>query len=99
MNEAGDKYIMVRICDGSNGVVYYGSFRSAQYEEDDWAGASRKGHYVDISILQPCAPDDPMISIEAHEAALPEIEWRRGHSGEILTEKQELKFAETFGHE
>lgn len=90
--DAGDKYIMVRVGDGPNGVVYHGVFLSEPYEGDDWAGTSKKRHYVDISIDSPCDPDHPSITVEQLEAVLPEIEWRKGHSGQLLTDEQEKKF-------
>lgn len=97
--DMGDKYIMVRVGDGPNGVVYHGVFLSEPYEGDDWAGTNKKRYYVDITIEHPCDPDHPMISIEQLEAILPEIEWRKGHSGELLTKEQEEKFWDRFKFE
>ncbi len=91
-----DEYVMVRVGDGPNGIVFHGQFLSKPYEGDDWAGTAKKRHYVDISIEHPCDPDSPMISIEQLEAILPEIDWQKGHSGEMLTEEQEQKLWETF---
>lgn len=84
----GDKYIMIRVGAGTNGVVYHGVFLSDPYEGSDWAGTSTPRHYVDISIEHPCHPDEPCITIEELEAAIPEVVWRRGHSGEKLTAEQ-----------
>lgn len=86
----GDTYIMVRVGEGANGVVYHGEFLSDPWEDDDWAGTDKKKHYVDVSVEHPCNPDEPGITIEELEAAIPEIEWRRGHAGVKLTDKQEL---------
>ena len=94
--DMGDAYIMVRVGEGPNGVVYHGEFLSEPYEGDDWADTAMKRHYVDISIEHPCDPDHPMITIDQLEAILPEIEWRKGHSGELLTEEQAEKFWESF---
>lgn len=85
----GDLYIMVRVGDGPNGIVYYGEFLSEPYEDSDWAGTSKTRRYVDISIRRPSDPDTPCVSIERLEEILPEIEWRRGHSGQLLTKEQE----------
>ncbi len=87
---------MVRVGDGPNGVVYHGVFLSEPYEGKDWAGTSKKLHYVDISIESPSDPDHPAISVEQLEAVLPEIDWRKGHSGQLLTDEQEEKFWENF---
>ena len=94
--QEGDSYIMIRVGDGPNGLVYLGEFLSDPYEADDWAGTSKKRHYVDISIEQPCDPDEPMIPVEDLEKVLPEIEWRRGHSGQLLTPDQEERFWKYF---
>lgn len=91
-----DEYIMVRVGEGPNGVVYHGRFLSEPHEGDDWAGTAKKRRYVDITIEHPCDPDKPMITIDQLEAVLPEIEWRKGHSGERLTEEQEQKFWNAF---
>ena len=91
-----DEYIMVCVGEGSNGIVYHGRFLSEPYEGDDWAGTAKKRHYVDITIEDSCDPDAPMITIEQLEAVLPEIEWRKGHSGERLTDEQEKKFWSSF---
>lgn len=94
--DMGDKYIMVRLGEGPNGVVYHGRFLSEPYKGDDWAGTTNKRYYVDISIEHPCDPDHPMINIEQLKAVLPEIKWEIGHSGELLTEKQEQEFWKNF---
>lgn len=94
---AGDTYVMVRVDDGPNGVVYHGWFLSDPYEADDWAGTSKKRHYVDISIEHPCDPDHPSATIEQLEAAVPEIEWRRGHSGQLLTATQAARLHAALG--
>ena len=95
----GDQYIMVRVGDGPNGVVYHGEFLSDPYEDKDWAGTDKKRHYVDITIEDPCDPDHPMITIEQLESALPEINWREGHSGQLLTDAQERILWDTFRFE
>lgn len=97
--DMGDEYIMVRVGDGPNGVVFHGVFRSEPYEGGDWAGTGKKRHYVDITIDDPCDPDEPMISVEQLEAVLPEIEWRRGHSGQLMSEDQEKRFWKAFSFE
>lgn len=92
----GDEYYMVRVGEGPNGVVHVGHFLSEPYEGNDWAGTTKKRHYVDISIEHPCDPDEPMITIEMLQSAVPEIEWGRGHSGQLLTEEQAKRLHEAF---
>ncbi len=93
-----DEYIMVRVGEGPNGMVYHGRFLSEPYEGDDWAGTARKRHYVDISIEHPCDPDQPAVTVEQLAAVIPEIEWGKGHSGERLTEEQEEKLWDFLGY-
>lgn len=93
----GDTYIMVRVGEGPNGVVFHGEFLSEPWEGKDWAGTAKKRYYVDISVEHPCDPDQPCITVEELETAIPEIEWRRGHSGEKLTEEQEFKINQLLG--
>ena len=76
--------------------MYHGTFLSDPYEGDDWAGTGRKRYYVDISVEDPCDPDHPSITIDQMECAIPEIEWRYGHSGVLMTNEQAQKFWETF---
>ena len=97
--DMGDNYIMVRVGEGPNGVVHHSVFLSEPYEGNDWAGTNKKRYYVDITIEHPCDPDFPCITIQQLESILPEIEWRKGHSGELLTEEQAKKFWETFSFE
>ncbi len=94
--DEGDEYYMVRVGEGPNGVVYHGTFLSEPYEGPDWAGTNKKRHYVDISIEDPCDPDHPCITIEQLSNAIPEIEWGRGHSGQLLTEEQADKLHKLF---
>lgn len=87
-----DQYVMVRVGAGANGIVFQGHFLSDPYEGKDWAGSNRKRYYVDISIEPPFDPDKPSISVEQLETLLPEIDWRKGHSGQLMTKEQEKKF-------
>ena len=94
--EEGDAYIMVRVGEEPNGVVFSGIFLSVPYENDDWAGTSKKRHYVDVTVEPPFDPDFPSITAEQLEAVLPEINWRKGHSGQLMTKEQESKFWDAF---
>ena len=94
--EHGDEYYMIRVGNGPNGVVFVGQFLSDPYEDDDWDGTDKKRHYVDISIEHPCDPDYPYITIEQLSALIPEIDWSRGHSGQLLTDEQAKKLHEAF---
>ena len=52
-------------------------------------------HYVDITCEDALAPDlRPYATIEELEEAIPEIDWRKGHSGQLLTEEQAEKIGQ-----
>jgi len=58
-------------------------------EDMEYISATKKQHYVDIrcyNLAEPCGM--PLLSVKELEAAIPEINWRKGHSGELLTPNQ-----------
>lgn len=83
----GDQFFMLREGDGENpGIVFRGVFTSEPYEGDDWAGTDRKRHYVDFECWDCADPDGvPCITLEQLQEALPDIDWTKGHSGELLS--------------
>ena len=86
----GCQFFMVRE-DGENaGVVFLGDFVSNPYEDDDWAGEEgKRRHYVDLFCRDAVKPGEPpLLTIAELEAAIPDFNWRRGHSGELLTDAQ-----------
>ncbi len=81
----GDIYYMVRVGDDKAGIVFRGEFRSGPYSGEDWAGKGKPRKYVDITCECCAAPDGkPWLSVEELSAAIPEINWGKGHSGELL---------------
>lgn len=88
---AGDYFYMLREGDGVNpGIVFRGKFISDPYEGKDWGG--KKGfvrRYVDMICVDGAdAGQSPWLTPEQLEQAIPDINWRRGHSGELLTPDQ-----------
>ncbi|MCQ2127020.1 MAG: UvrD-helicase domain-containing protein [Bacteroidaceae bacterium] len=85
----GDMFFMLRTGDDNPGIVWRGIFSSAPYEGDDWAGNNRKRMYVDFETTAFEDPDKPLpVSLAMLESAIPEIDWQKGHSGELLTDEQ-----------
>ena len=85
----GDRFFMLRTGDDKAGIVYRGEFLSDPYEGDDWAGQKgKKRQYIDIGCYDfiPANNQSP-IDIELLEKEIPEIDWRKGHSGELLSEE------------
>lgn len=88
----GDVCYLVRCGDksGPHGIVLRGKIISDPYVAEDWSGRGRKTYYadwypqefIDSEYAKPLSPD-------ALEAAIPDFNWRGGHSGRPLPEKYE----------
>ena len=83
-----DRYYMLRTGDENAGIVWRGIFTSNPYEDEDWAGQGKQRHYMKMDCYD-CVPADqkPPLNIELLEKEIPEIDWRKGHSGQLLTEE------------
>lgn len=86
----GDSFYMVRVGEGKTGVIWKGELSSGPYEDDDWAGdPKKKRKYVKLDIFNYSDPDgEPFITTEELQKAIPDFDWEKGHSGELLTEEQ-----------
>lgn len=65
-------------------------------EGDDWAGQKGKTRrYMDMDCYD-CVPADEQspITIEVLEKEIPNVDWRKGHSGELLSEEDAEKLDE-----
>lgn len=81
----GDEFYMMRVGDEDAGIVFSGKFTSEPYTADDWAGTSKKRHYMDMLCKTVAAPwEKPSPSLERLKEAIPEIDWSKGHSGVLL---------------
>lgn len=91
----GDCFYMERLGDEGRGIVFRGQFTSDPYLGEDWAGTSKKRYYVDIDCFDASPADgQPHITVEELKSILPEINWDKGHSGQLLTESQAQKLDE-----
>lgn len=91
----GDRYFMLRTGDDKAGIVWRGVFTSDPYEDKDWAGQGKQRHYMKMDCYD-CVPADqkPPVDIEMLEKEIPENDWRKGHSGELLSEETAEKLNE-----
>ena len=81
----GDMFYMMRVDDGKAGIVFYGQFVTDPFPDEDWAGSKKRRMYVDMVCSNPAEPGSkPLISLEKLQKAIPEVEWIKGHSGELL---------------
>ncbi|MBQ3636639.1 MAG: hypothetical protein II951_13640 [Bacteroidales bacterium] len=88
----GDRYYMLRTGDDKAGIVWAGEFLSDPYEGEDWAGKGQPRHYMDIGCWR-CvdAKVVPPVDLEKLEKEIPSIDWRTGHSGQLMTEEEAEK--------
>ena len=86
--QLGDRFFMLRTGDDHAGIVFRGVFTSAPYLDDDWAGKGKQRHYMDMNCFD-CVPANqkPSVDVETLENTIPNIDWRRGHSGELLSKE------------
>jgi hypothetical protein len=86
---------MLRTGDDKPGIVYRGIFTSEPYEDDDWNMTDKLRHYVDMDCYD-CIPADEQspITIKILEENIPNINWRAGHSGELLSDEDAEKLDE-----
>ena len=95
----GDRFYMIRVGEGNTGVVMSGIFTSQPYVSKDWNPNrnSRKIYYMDMKpnfIVNPEVQD--IITTEQLQDAIPDFEWRKGHSGQLLNPKQARKLEALF---
>lgn len=88
----GDRFFMLRTGDDNAGIVFRGVFTSEPYPGEDWAGKGKQRYYMDIDCFG-AEPSDqkPSLDVDILEKTIPAIDWRRGHSGELLSDKDAEK--------
>ena len=95
----GDRFYLVRVGEGKTGIVMSGVFTSEPYVGDDWnkSRGSKQIHYMDMQPNFIINPETmPIITTEQLQKAIPDFEWRRGHSGTLLNEDQAQKLEKLF---
>ena len=84
----GDRFFMVRVGDGNTGIMAAGRFTSEPYKGEDWSGKGREVYYMQMefeAVFHPERAD--IIGTEELERELPDIDWRKGHSGQMLNKE------------
>jgi hypothetical protein len=91
----GDHFYMLRTGDDKAGIVFRGDFTSEPYPGEDWAGKGKQRYYMDMVCYGSVPADErPPLSIDVLEKTIPDINWQRGHSGELLSEEDAAKLNE-----
>ena len=90
----GDKFFMVKVGPGTNGLVMSGEFTSDPYQGEDWSGKGRTVFYIEMEIEEMIHPDRcPLLTSERLAMEIPDFTWTEGHSGRILTAEQADRLA------
>lgn len=88
----GDKFFMVKVGPGTNGIVMAGKFTSEPYKDEDWSGKKRIVYYMDMEVTHMIHPDRcPLLTSEMLTKEIPDFVWTDGHSGQILNDEQAKK--------
>ena len=86
----GDHFYMIRTGEGANGVVMRGTIIGTPYPDEDWSGKGRKVYYIRMSLTNMIHPERTPLLLTTDELteAIPDFNWKEGHSGEILSDSQ-----------
>lgn len=90
----GDGWYMLRVGEGTTGIVGHGTFIGRPYPGDDWAGSGRTKFYCDLHLSHLVSHSAPMIPTEVLEQEIPGFDWRGGHSGVMIEGDGESRLAE-----
>ena len=94
----GDRFYMIRTGEGKNGVVMRGTISGTPYPDEDWSGKGRKVYYIRMSLTNMIHPERTPLLLTTDELteAIPDFNWKEGHSGEILNDTQSAKLEEVW---
>lgn len=94
----GDKFYMIRTGEGANGVVMRGTIIGTPYPDEDWSGKGRKVYYIRMNLTNMIHPERTPLLLTTDELtkAVPDFNWKEGHSGEILNDTQSAKLEEVW---
>lgn len=94
----GDKFYMIRTGEGKNGVVMRGTIIGQPYPDEDWSGKGRKVYYIRMGLTNMIHPDRSPLLLTTDELteAIPDFNWKDGHSGEILSDSQANKLEDVW---
>lgn len=92
----GDMFYLIKCGgEGANGIVMQGHFVSDPYAGEDWSGKGRLTYYMDMEpeyMIHPLSC--PILTTEALDEAMPEFQWKGGHSGRVVPFDCALKLEE-----
>lgn len=87
-----DRFFLVRCGEGKTGIVMSGSISSTPFKDDDWSSKGRDVYYVKMNLGAMVYPEyEKIITTEELENAIPDFDWRGGHSGRLLDKMSAAK--------
>ena len=88
----GDRFFMVRVGEGNTGVFAAGRFTTEPFQGEDWSGKGREVYYMQMEFEAVFHPERVgIIPTEELERELPHIDWRKGHSGQLLDKEDAVR--------
>jgi len=91
------KQVWEPVIDDTTGICMSGVFTSDPYRGEDWSGKGRETFYMDMDIQQATDPDKfVIIKSDLLIEAIPDFDWKGGHSGRLLDEAAAAKLEKLF---
>ena len=88
----GDKFFMLKVGYGQIGIVAQGIITSEPYSGEDWAWRDRPTQYCNFNYEVMKNPDAyPLLDSNTLTQAIPDFDWKGGHSGVVLNDDQASK--------
>lgn len=85
----GDTFYMLKVGYGQTGIVARGTLTSEAYAGEDWSWRGRPTKYCNLNFEIMINPDAfPLLDSFALAQAIPDFDWKGGHSGLVLTDEQ-----------
>ena len=89
---SGDLFVMLRDGKKNPGIIFHGVFLDEPFERESWKDGAKMEHAVKISVESPTNPIlRPLVPLDELNEKIPDMNWRRGHSGVLLTQEQSRK--------
>lgn len=88
----GDRFFLLRVGEGNTGIIAAGRFTSEPFKDDDWAKKDREVYYMNMEFEAIFHPErSAIITPEELEKEIGGVNWRSGHSGELLEKENATK--------
>lgn len=81
-----DLFVMVQVGQETNGIIWSGFLDGEPYQYEYENGKMSKSHYCELTIqFMHRIEKTSLLTIDKLTKAIPEIDWLKGHSGELLS--------------